>query len=188
MRRWRNWQTRTFEVRVVYPWGFKSPPSHQKPEHIVFWFFCCAEERICSGADRRQWRKQGSEAGAALRFFKARSRAVEKSVSATRDSTATPQAGQGAILQQPLFFMNQKARELLSGDSRVFSYCALREAFGFTATRLSARIFRARHPWRRTGSRGPALFPKTPHRPLLPWAAPPSSGSRRCPGSSRAAW
>ena len=25
---WRNWQTRTFEVRVVYPWGFKSPPSH----------------------------------------------------------------------------------------------------------------------------------------------------------------
>ena len=28
MRRWRNWQTRTFEVRVVYPWGFKSPPSH----------------------------------------------------------------------------------------------------------------------------------------------------------------
>lgn len=30
MRGWRNWQTRTFEVRVVYPWGFKSPPSHQK--------------------------------------------------------------------------------------------------------------------------------------------------------------
>ena len=30
MRGWRNWQTRTFEVRVVYPWGFESPPSHQK--------------------------------------------------------------------------------------------------------------------------------------------------------------
>lgn len=29
MRGWRNWQTRTFEVRVVYPWGFESPPSHQ---------------------------------------------------------------------------------------------------------------------------------------------------------------
>ena len=30
MRGWRNWQTRTFEVRVVYPWGFESPPSHKK--------------------------------------------------------------------------------------------------------------------------------------------------------------
>ena len=39
MRGWRNWQTRTFEVRVVYPWGFESPPSHQKPVHIVCWFF-----------------------------------------------------------------------------------------------------------------------------------------------------
>ena len=24
MRGWRNWQTRTFEVRVVYPWGFEA--------------------------------------------------------------------------------------------------------------------------------------------------------------------
>ena len=30
MRGWRNWQTRTFEVRVVYPWGFESPPSHHR--------------------------------------------------------------------------------------------------------------------------------------------------------------
>ena len=29
-RGWRNWQTRTFEVRVVYPWGFESPPSHHE--------------------------------------------------------------------------------------------------------------------------------------------------------------
>ena len=35
-----------------------------------------------------------TQQGATLRFFKVRSRAVEKSVSATRDSTATPQAGQ----------------------------------------------------------------------------------------------
>ena len=46
MRGWRNWQTRTFEVRVVYPWGFESPPSHQKPVHIVCWFFF-----LCEGAD-----------------------------------------------------------------------------------------------------------------------------------------
>lgn len=44
MRGWRNWQTRTFEVRVVYPWGFKSPPSHQKnPRNVEqnddSWFF-----------------------------------------------------------------------------------------------------------------------------------------------------
>ena len=43
MRGWRNWQTRTFEVRVVYPWGFESPPSHQKPVHIVCWFFFLCE-------------------------------------------------------------------------------------------------------------------------------------------------
>ena len=28
---WRNWQTRTFEGRMVYPCGFKSHPSHQNP-------------------------------------------------------------------------------------------------------------------------------------------------------------
>ena len=30
VREWRNWQTRTFEGRVVYPYGFKSRLSHQK--------------------------------------------------------------------------------------------------------------------------------------------------------------
>ncbi len=29
-REWRNWQTRTFEGRVVHPYGFKSRLSHQK--------------------------------------------------------------------------------------------------------------------------------------------------------------
>ena len=29
MREWRNWQTRTFEGRVVTPYGFKSRFSHQ---------------------------------------------------------------------------------------------------------------------------------------------------------------
>ena len=49
VRGWRNWQTRTFEVRVVYPWGFESPPSHQKPVHIVCWFFF-----LCEGGDLEQ--------------------------------------------------------------------------------------------------------------------------------------
>ena len=49
MRGWRNWQTRTFEVRVVYPWGFESPPSHQKPVHIVCWFFF-----LCEGGNLEQ--------------------------------------------------------------------------------------------------------------------------------------
>ena len=54
MRGWRNWQTRTFEVRVVYPWGFESPPSHQKPVHIVCWFFffVCAMEGARTGRRR----------------------------------------------------------------------------------------------------------------------------------------
>ena len=42
MREWRNWQTRTFEGRVVTPYGFKSRFSHQKaPEQIarVFCFY-----------------------------------------------------------------------------------------------------------------------------------------------------
>ena len=30
MREWRNWQTRTFEGRVVTPYGFKSRFSHHK--------------------------------------------------------------------------------------------------------------------------------------------------------------
>ena len=36
---WRNWQTRTFEVRVVYPWGFESPPSHQKASRFLTCLF-----------------------------------------------------------------------------------------------------------------------------------------------------
>ena len=30
MREWRNWQTRTFEGRVVHPYGFKSRFSHHE--------------------------------------------------------------------------------------------------------------------------------------------------------------
>ena len=68
MRGWRNWQTRTFEVRVVYPWGFESPPSHQKPVHIVYWFFFFgAEEDLNSNDDDRSQRlKQGGVVGAAF--------------------------------------------------------------------------------------------------------------------------
>ena len=42
-----------------------------------------------SGADRRLRRKQGGEAGAALRFFKALPRAAEKAASATRKTRRT---------------------------------------------------------------------------------------------------
>mgnify|MGYP000184723281 CR=1 FL=1 len=41
MRGWRNWQTRTFEVRVVYPWGFESPslaPKTSTHRVLVFLF------------------------------------------------------------------------------------------------------------------------------------------------------
>ena len=31
--------TRTFEVRVVYPWGFESPPSHQKASRFLTCLF-----------------------------------------------------------------------------------------------------------------------------------------------------
>ncbi len=34
-REWRNWQTRTFEGRVVYPYGFKSRLSHQKEKGCI---------------------------------------------------------------------------------------------------------------------------------------------------------
>ena len=30
LREWRNWQTRTFEGRVVYPYGFNSRLAHQR--------------------------------------------------------------------------------------------------------------------------------------------------------------
>ena len=42
VRGWRNWQTRTFEVRVVYPWGFKSPPSHQSRNLHGHWKIQCS--------------------------------------------------------------------------------------------------------------------------------------------------
>ena len=34
MREWRNWQTRTFEGRVVTPYGFKSRLSHQRSSYF----------------------------------------------------------------------------------------------------------------------------------------------------------
>ena len=51
MRGWRNWQTRTFEVRVVYPWGFESPPSHQEKLHgISKKIRCSVEFSFCRGS------------------------------------------------------------------------------------------------------------------------------------------
>ena len=38
-REWRNWQTRTFEGRVVTPYGFKSRFSHQKAHRGVLFLF-----------------------------------------------------------------------------------------------------------------------------------------------------
>ena len=45
VREWRNWQTRTFEGRVVYPYGFKSRLSHQtKKQRVVAAFLFGANE------------------------------------------------------------------------------------------------------------------------------------------------
>ena len=34
-REWRNWQTRTFEGRVVTPYGFKSRFPHQAKQSLM---------------------------------------------------------------------------------------------------------------------------------------------------------
>ena len=41
MREWRNRQTRTFEGRVVIPYGFKSRLSHQDLGYLTKVFFLC---------------------------------------------------------------------------------------------------------------------------------------------------
>ena len=47
MREWRNRQTRTFEGRVVIPYGFKSRLSHQKAdEHLVYLLFIFTDKNI----------------------------------------------------------------------------------------------------------------------------------------------
>ena len=58
MREWRNWQTRTFEGRVVLPYGFKSRLSHQvlggfqrDPPKTEKRIRLCAPPR-CSGSHR----------------------------------------------------------------------------------------------------------------------------------------
>ena len=38
VREWRNWQTRTFEGRVVTPYGFKSRFSHQEKQVVDLLF------------------------------------------------------------------------------------------------------------------------------------------------------
>ncbi len=54
MREWRNRQTRTFEGRVVIPYGFKSRLSHQKEEsqERLFFYF----ERVLNprGSERKK--------------------------------------------------------------------------------------------------------------------------------------
>ncbi len=39
MREWRNWQTRTFEGRVVLPYGFKSRFSHHSATDFQWLFY-----------------------------------------------------------------------------------------------------------------------------------------------------
>ena len=41
LREWRNRQTRTFEGRVVIPYGFKSRLSHQDLGYLTKVFFLC---------------------------------------------------------------------------------------------------------------------------------------------------
>ena len=69
--------------------GPRNPPAPTKKSSIRtgYWIFCFAEtffragrvDSNSSGADRRLRRKQGGEAGAALRFFKALPRGCRKS-------------------------------------------------------------------------------------------------------------
>ena len=48
LREWRNWQTRTFEGRVVLPYGFDPRFPHQQkaPSNRCFLFFLCAGNGI----------------------------------------------------------------------------------------------------------------------------------------------
>ena len=67
--------------------GFKSRCSDLKKQvhiRVLAFLFSRARDLNSSRADRRQRRKQGGEAGAALQFFKALSGATEKLASATR--------------------------------------------------------------------------------------------------------
>ena len=67
--------------------GFKSRCSDLKKQvhiRVLAFLFSRARDLNSSRADRRQRRKQGGEAGAALQFFKALSGAAEKLASATR--------------------------------------------------------------------------------------------------------
>ena len=45
LREWRNWQTRTFEGRVVLPYGFNSRLPHQKAgkQSLVCFSFCAGD-------------------------------------------------------------------------------------------------------------------------------------------------
>ena len=45
-RGWRNWQTRTFEGRMVTPCGFKSRSSHQNKGLVFDQSFFCFSERV----------------------------------------------------------------------------------------------------------------------------------------------
>ena len=55
-REWRNWQTRTFEGRVVTPYGFKSRFSHQQkaPEQKLRCFFVVASFWLANPPDAKR--------------------------------------------------------------------------------------------------------------------------------------
>ncbi len=61
MREWRNWQTRTFEGRVVTPYGFKSRFSHHKKEDVNDILFFVVRKQIresvvCEAEERQRKR------------------------------------------------------------------------------------------------------------------------------------
>ncbi len=45
MHQWRNWQTRTFEGRVIYSYGFKSRLVHQADQLKAFGLFYFAHSQ-----------------------------------------------------------------------------------------------------------------------------------------------
>ena len=60
MREWRNRQTRTFEGRVVIPYGFKSRLSHQNKKSRNSGSFCFAvnQDGTWTGGSKRSLRKK----------------------------------------------------------------------------------------------------------------------------------
>ena len=59
-REWRNWQTRTFEGRVVTPYGFKSRFSHQPKTEAIASVFCLPRNASVKVVRRKRRKRIGN--------------------------------------------------------------------------------------------------------------------------------